>query len=208
MRRILSLLVENEPGALSRIAGLFSARGYNIESLTVAPTDDDSLSRMTVVTHGSEQIIEQITKQLNKLIDVVRLMDLTEGRHIERELLLLKVAAEGAAGLVPEAMMLVLRAQADSPLPLNPAGVFLMEQRAGEQKKDVLAAAARAASPVRPSAPPRRAEVFPLEQLRVLPRRVAHVMPHQRQATRARAAVHRARGRVREAVGGVASLSD
>ena len=97
MRRILSLLVENEPGALSRIAGLFSARGYNIESLTVAPTDDDSLSRMTIVTHGSEQIIEQITKQLNKLIDVVRLMDLSEGRHIERELLLLKVAAEGDA---------------------------------------------------------------------------------------------------------------
>ena len=95
MRRILSLLVENEPGALSRIAGLFSARGYNIESLTVAPTDDDSLSRMTIVTHGSEQIIEQITKQLNKLIDVVRLLDLTEGRHIERELLLLKVVAQG-----------------------------------------------------------------------------------------------------------------
>ena len=68
MRRILSLLVENESGALSRIAVLFSARGYNIESLTVAPTDDDSLSRMTIVTYGSEQIIEQITKQLNKLI--------------------------------------------------------------------------------------------------------------------------------------------
>ncbi|MEK9941794.1 MAG: acetolactate synthase small subunit, partial [Gammaproteobacteria bacterium] len=95
MRWILSLFVENEPGALSRIAGLFSARGYNIESLTVAPTDDDSLSRMTIVTHGSEQIIEQITKQLNKLIDVVRLLDLTEGRHIERELLLLKVVAQG-----------------------------------------------------------------------------------------------------------------
>ena len=96
MRRIISLLVENEPGALSRIAGLFSARGYNIESLTVAPTDEDSLSRMTIVTHGSEQIIEQITKQLNKLIDVVRLMDLTEGRHIERELMLIKVKAVGA----------------------------------------------------------------------------------------------------------------
>ena len=95
MRRIISILVENEPGALSRIAGLFSARGYNIESLTVAPTEDDSLSRMTIVTHGSEQIIEQITKQLNKLIDVVRLLDLTEGRHIERELLLLKVIATG-----------------------------------------------------------------------------------------------------------------
>ena len=95
MRRIISILVENEPGALSRIAWLFSARGYNIESLTVAPTEDDSLSRMTIVTHGSEQIIEQITKQLNKLIDVVRLLDLTEGRHIERELLLLKVIATG-----------------------------------------------------------------------------------------------------------------
>ncbi len=92
----MSLLVENEPGALSRIAGLFSARGYNIESLTVAPTEDESLSRMTIVTRGSEEIIEQITKQLNKLIDVVRLLDLTEGRHIERELLLLKVRAQGA----------------------------------------------------------------------------------------------------------------
>ena len=94
MRRIISLLVENEAGALSRIAGLFSARGYNIESLTVAPTEDESLSRMTVVTQGSDAIIEQITKQLNKLIDVVRLVDLTEGRHIERELMLIKVIAE------------------------------------------------------------------------------------------------------------------
>ena len=96
MRRIISLLVENEPGALSRVAGLFSARGYNIESLTVAPTEDQSLSRMTIVTRGSDEVIEQITKQLNKLIDVVRLLDLTEGRHIERELLLLKVRAQGA----------------------------------------------------------------------------------------------------------------
>ena len=94
MRRIISLLVENEAGALSRIAGLFSARGYNIESLTVAPTEDESLSRMTIVTRGSDAIIEQITKQLNKLIDVVRLIDLTEGRHIERELMLIKVIAE------------------------------------------------------------------------------------------------------------------
>ena len=94
MRRIISLLVENESGALSRIAGLFSARGYNIESLTVAPTEDESLSRMTIVTQGSDAIIEQITKQLNKLIDVVRLVDLTEGRHIERELMLIKVIAE------------------------------------------------------------------------------------------------------------------
>ena len=94
MRRIISLLVENEAGALSRIAGLFSARGYNIESLTVARTEDESLSRMTIVTQGSDAIIEQITKQLNKLIDVVRLVDLTEGRHIERELMLIKVIAE------------------------------------------------------------------------------------------------------------------
>ena len=88
------MLVENEAGALSRIAGLFSARGYNIQSLTVAPTEDESLSRMTIVTQGSDAIIEQITKQLNKLIDVVRLVDLTEGRHIERELMLIKVIAE------------------------------------------------------------------------------------------------------------------
>ena len=94
MRRIISLLVENEAGALSRVAGLFSARGYNIESLTVAPTEDESLSRMTIVTQGSDAIIDQITKQLNKLIDVVRLVDLTEGRHIERELMLIKVIAE------------------------------------------------------------------------------------------------------------------
>ncbi len=93
MRRIISLLMENEAGALSRVAGLFSARGYNIESLTVAPTEDPSLSRMTIVTGGSELIIEQIIKQLNKLIDVVKLADITEGRHIERELMLIKVQA-------------------------------------------------------------------------------------------------------------------
>ena len=93
MRRIISLLLENESGALSRVAGLFSARGYNIESLTVAPTDDDSLSRMTIVTNGTDAIIEQITKQLNKLVDVVKLIDLTEGHHIERELMLIKVVA-------------------------------------------------------------------------------------------------------------------
>ena len=94
MRRIISILLENESGALSRVAGLFSARGYNIESLTVAPTEDDTLSRMTIVTVGSNQIIEQIIKQLNKLIDVVRVIDLTDGPHIERELLLAKVVTE------------------------------------------------------------------------------------------------------------------
>ena len=91
IRHIISILIENESGALSRVAGLFSARGYNIESLTVAPTEDPSLSRMTLVTRGSEDIIEQITKQLNKLIDVVKLIDLAESNHIERVLLLIKV---------------------------------------------------------------------------------------------------------------------
>ncbi len=87
--------MENEAGALSRVSGLFSARGYNIESLTVAPTENPSLSRLTLVTRGSDEIIEQITKQLNKLIDVVKLSDLTEGAHIERELMLIKVKAVG-----------------------------------------------------------------------------------------------------------------
>ncbi len=91
MRHIISILIENEAGALSRVAGLFSARGYNIESLTVAPTEDPSLSRMTLVTRGSDDIIEQITKQLNKLIDVVKLIDLAEAVHIERELMLIKI---------------------------------------------------------------------------------------------------------------------
>lgn len=95
MRHILSLLLENEAGALSRVAGLFSARAYNIESLTVAPTEDPTMSRMTIVTSGSEEVIEQITKQLNKLIEVVKVFDLNEGRHIERELMLVKIRAEG-----------------------------------------------------------------------------------------------------------------
>ncbi len=91
MRHIISILIENEAGALSRVAGLFSARGYNIESLTVAPTEDETLSRMTVVTSGSDSVIEQITKQLNKLIDVVKLIDLAESVHVESELMMLKV---------------------------------------------------------------------------------------------------------------------
>ena len=85
--------MENEAGALSRVAGLFSARAYNIESLTVAPTEDPTLSRMTLVTVGSDDVVEQITKQLNKLIDVVEVVDLSEGEHIERELMLVKVRA-------------------------------------------------------------------------------------------------------------------
>jgi acetolactate synthase-1/3 small subunit len=96
MRHIISLLMENEAGALSRVAGLFSARGYNIESLNVAPTEDPTLSRMTIVTSGSDAVIEQINKQLNKLIDVAAVMDLSEGEHLERELMLVKVRASGA----------------------------------------------------------------------------------------------------------------
>ena len=95
MRHIISVLLENESGALSRVAGLFSARGYNIETLTVAPTEDHSLSRLTIVTSGSDEIIEQITKQLNKLIDVIKVVDLSEAAHIERELMLIKVRASG-----------------------------------------------------------------------------------------------------------------
>ncbi len=95
MKHVISVLLENEPGALSRVVGLFSARGYNIETLTVAPTEDPTLSRMTIVTAGSEDVIEQITKHLNRLIDVVKVVDLSEGPHIERELMLIKVRAVG-----------------------------------------------------------------------------------------------------------------
>ncbi|HLA33971.1 MAG TPA: acetolactate synthase small subunit [Rhodocyclaceae bacterium] len=95
MRHIISILLENEAGALSRVSGLFSARAFNIESLTVAATEDPSLSRMTIATSGSDDVIEQITKQLNKLIDVVKVVDLSEAPHIERELMLVKVRAMG-----------------------------------------------------------------------------------------------------------------
>jgi len=96
MRRIISILMENEPGALSRVVGLFSQRGYNIETLTVAPTNDNTLSRLTLTTTGNDRVIEQITKQLNKLVEVVKLVDLSEGSHIERELMLIKLKATGA----------------------------------------------------------------------------------------------------------------
>ncbi len=96
MRHIISILMENEAGALSRVVGLFSQRNFNIESLNVAPTEDPTLSRLTLTTIGSDQVIEQITKQLNKLVDVVKLVDLTEGVHVERELMLVKVKAVGA----------------------------------------------------------------------------------------------------------------
>jgi acetolactate synthase I/III small subunit len=97
MRHIISILMENEPGALSRVVGLFSQRNFNIESLNVAPTEDETLSRLTVTTVGDDRVIEQITKHLNKLIDVVKLVDLTEGNHIERELMMVKVKALGGA---------------------------------------------------------------------------------------------------------------
>lgn len=95
MRHIISVLLENEAGALSRVVGLFSARGYNIETLTVAPTEDPTLSRMTIVTIGSDDVIEQITKHLNRLIEVIKVVDLSDGIHIERELMLIKVRAVG-----------------------------------------------------------------------------------------------------------------
>ena len=95
MRHILSILMENESGAMSRVEGLFSARDYNIDSLSVAATEDKTLSRMTIVTHGDETVIEQITKQLNKLVEVVKVVDLNESRFVERELMLVKVRAVG-----------------------------------------------------------------------------------------------------------------
>lgn len=93
MRRILAILLENEPGSLSRIVGLFSQRAFNIESLTVAPTEDASLSRITIATAGDDRVLEQIVKQVNKLIDVIKITDLTERKHVERELLLIKLLA-------------------------------------------------------------------------------------------------------------------
>lgn len=95
MRHTISILLENEAGALSRVVGLFSARGYNIETLTVAPTEDATLSRMTIVTSGSDDVIEQVTKQLNRLIEIVKVVDLTDGSYVERELMMIKVRAVG-----------------------------------------------------------------------------------------------------------------
>ncbi len=102
MRHIISILLENEAGALSRVSGLFSARGYNIESLTVAPTDDSTVSRITVITEGSDKVISQIVNQLNKLVDVVKVLDLTADEHIEREVLLLKLHDNDVAKAVIE----------------------------------------------------------------------------------------------------------
>jgi acetolactate synthase I/III small subunit len=96
MRHIIAILLQNEAGALTRVAGLFSTRGYNIESLSVAPTDDPTVSRLTLVTTGSDQVIQQIVNQLNKLVDVVNVLDMTRGEHLERELVLLKLRVEPA----------------------------------------------------------------------------------------------------------------
>ena len=95
MKHIIAVLIENEAGALSRVVGLFSARGYNIESLTVSVTENPEISRMTIETTGNEDVIEQITKHLNRLIEVVKVVDLTEGSYIERELMMVKVRAVG-----------------------------------------------------------------------------------------------------------------
>jgi acetolactate synthase-1/3 small subunit len=93
MRHIIAILLENEAGALTRVAGLFSSRGYNIESLSVAPTEDPRVSRLTLVTTGDDAVITQIVSQLNKLVDVVQVQDMTRGQHFERELLLIKLRA-------------------------------------------------------------------------------------------------------------------
>jgi len=95
MRHVISVLLENEAGALSRVVGLFSSRGYNIESLIVAPTEDPTLSRMTITSSGSDEVLEQITKHLNRLIEVYKVQDLTDGPFVERELLMVKVRAVG-----------------------------------------------------------------------------------------------------------------
>lgn len=111
MKRILSVLLENEPGALSRVVGLFSQRGYNIDSLTVAPTEDATLSRMTLTTQSDDLTIEKITKQLHKLVDVVKVTDLTDGLHIERELMLVKVKASGDARAEVKRVVDIFRGQ-------------------------------------------------------------------------------------------------
>ena len=97
MKHIIAVLLENEPGALSRVVGLFSARGYNIESLTVAPTEDPSLSRMSIVTTGSDEVLEQITKQLNKLVEVLKVVELDQSASVQRQILLIKVRSDAAA---------------------------------------------------------------------------------------------------------------
>ncbi|MEQ1738267.1 MAG: acetolactate synthase small subunit [Methyloglobulus sp.] len=142
MRHIISILMENESGALSRVAGLFSARGYNIESLTVAPTEDASLSRMTLVTRGSDDVIEQITKQLNKLIDVVKLIDLAESAHIERELMMIKVKTTEANREEIRSMTDIFRGRI---LDITPA-TYVIELTGPSEKLDAFIATVDAAN--------------------------------------------------------------
>jgi acetolactate synthase-1/3 small subunit len=137
MRHIISILIENESGALSRVAGLFSARGYNIESLTVAATEDPSLSRMTLVTRGSEDVIEQITKQLNKLIDVVKLIDLAESEHIERELLLIKIKTTEQTREEIRSLVAIFRGQIIDVTPTS----YVVEMTGPSRKLDAFIAA-------------------------------------------------------------------
>jgi acetolactate synthase-1/3 small subunit len=137
MRHIISVLMENEPGALSRVVGLFSQRNYNIDSLTVAPTEDNSLSRLTLTTSGDDRRIEQITKHLNKLVDVVKLVDLTEGAHIERELMLIKVKATGAQRSEVKRTVDIFRGQI---VDLTP-GVFSIQLTGTSDKLDAFIAA-------------------------------------------------------------------
>ena len=111
MRRLLAILLENEAGALSRVVGLFAQRNYNIETLTVAPTEDSTLSRVTLLTYGDADRIEQITKHLNRLIEVVKVVDLTDGDHIEREIMLIKVRAVGAGRAEAKRVSDVFRGQ-------------------------------------------------------------------------------------------------
>ena len=136
MRHIISVLLENESGALSRVSGLFSARGYNIESLTVAPTNDETLSRMTIVTVGDDRKIDQIEKQLNKLVDVAALQDITVDQHLEREVVLIKVGIEAGKGQLAELNRVVdafnasLRAISET--------VFILEMSGSSEKVDEL----------------------------------------------------------------------
>lgn len=129
--------MENEPGALSRVVGLFSQRNYNIDSLTVAPTEDTSLSRLTLTTSGDEARIEQITKHLNKIVDVVKLVDLTEGAHIERELMLIKVKAVGAQRVEVNRTVDVFRGQIVD----MTSGVFSIQLTGTSGKLDAFVAA-------------------------------------------------------------------
>ncbi|MDP3939110.1 MAG: acetolactate synthase small subunit [Deltaproteobacteria bacterium] len=139
MRRTISVLVENEAGVLSRIANLFSARGYNIDSLSVAETLDASVSCMTIVTHGNDQIIEQITKQLHKLINVIKVTDLTEGDHIEREMVLIKVTTEPATRAEALRVADIFRAKVVDVTPKS----FTVEVTGGDKKIDGIIALLR-----------------------------------------------------------------